>query len=247
MDAVSPELSIVIPCYNERENVGPLLERLREVLEPLRRTYELIVTDDASTDGTWDELVALAPRYPMLRIQRFAGNCGQSAALEAGLRRARGKVIVTLDADLQNDPQDLPKLLEALEGCDCAVGSRAAARREGYGLMRVVSSLIANSIRNSITGDSFSDSGCNFRAMRRECVERIPFFNGAHRFLPTLLQMEGFRVAEVPIAVRPRLHGKSKYGVGNRALRGLRDCLGVRWMKKRSYRYRVVEERNGRG
>lgn len=247
MDGPAPELSIVIPCYNEKENVRPLLESLREVLEPLHRSYELILTDDASTDGTWEEMTALAPRFPGLRIQRFAQNCGQSAALEAGMRRARGKVIVTLDADLQNDPQDLPKLLDALEGCDCAVGSRAAARRQGYTLLRVVSSLIANSIRNSITGDNFSDSGCNFRALRRECVERIPFFNGAHRFLPTLLQMEGFRVAEVPISVRPRLHGESKYGVGNRALRGLRDCLGVRWMKKRSYRYRVVEERNGCG
>lgn len=239
------EVSVVIPCYNERENLRPLCAGLGKALGPRGISFELVVIDDASTDGSWEVLKGLGEELPFLRAQRFRRNCGQSAALEAGVRASRGRTIVTLDGDFQNDPGDLGKLLDALGDCDCASGDRTASRREGYGLLRVVSSRIANWVRNKASGESFADSACNFRAARRECFERIRFFNGAHRFITTLIKMEGFKVKEVPISSRPRLHGKSKYGVWNRLFRAARDLSGVRWMKSRHIRYEV-SERMGR-
>jgi dolichol-phosphate mannosyltransferase len=239
------ELSVVVPSYNERENLSPLLARLKEALDTRQVSYEVIITDDGSTDGSWETLLELARTHPFLRAQRFERNCGQTAALEAGLRAARGRVLVTLDGDLQNDPRDLGLLLEALEGCDCASGSRVESRRRGDPFLKVISSRIANRVRNAVTGVDFSDSACNFRAMRRECLERIKFFNGAHRFLSTLIKMEGFRVVEVPISCGRRLHGKSKYGLWNRLFRASRDLLGVRWMMSRSYRYVITEKSDG--
>jgi len=235
------ELSVVIPCYNEEENLLPLLLEIQKVLEPPGTDYEVIITDDCSSDGSWQVLQDLASGFPRLTAQRLRERSGQSAALEAGLRASRGATVATLDGDLQNDPGDLPRLLEALERCDCASGCRNASRRQGYGRLRNLSSKIANSFRNALTGEDFSDSACNFRAMKRECFEKIKFFNGAHRFLTTLIRLEGYEVEEIPISSRPRLHGRSKYGMWNRLFRGVRDVLGVRWLKSRHLRYDVAE------
>jgi glycosyltransferase involved in cell wall biosynthesis len=235
------ELSVVLPCHNERDNLRPLVEAIRAAVAPLGRSWEIIITDDCSDDGSWELLRELASQLPQLRAQRLAERGGQSVALWAGIRAARGRIIVTLDADLQNDPADIPGLLEALQDADCVCGSRVEARRQGDSWVRVLSSRIANWVRNKLSGETISDAGCCFRAFRRECVADVKFFRGAHRFLPTLIKMEGYRVVEVPIRHHPRAAGRTHYGIGNRLFRAWADLLAVRWMKKRFFRYAVAE------
>lgn len=239
-----PELSVVLPCYNEEGNLGPLLAAVRQALEPLRRPYEIVVTDDGSTDQSWRLLREMAARDPRLRVQRLARNSGQSAALWAGLKAARGAILVTLDADLQNDPGELPRFLEALGPYDCVCGSRVESRKKGDGLVRVASSRIANWVRNTLSGEEISDSGCCYRAFKRECVENLKFFHGMHRFMPTLIRLEGFRVVEIPISTHARLAGQAKYGVWNRLFASFYDLLAVRWMKKRMIKFEVAERIN---
>jgi dolichol-phosphate mannosyltransferase len=241
MTANAIELSIVLPCHNELANLRPLVEALRAAVEPLQAVYEIVITDDGSDDGSWALLRELATADPRVRAQRLAARSGQSAALWAGIRAARGRVIVTLDADLQNDPADIPKLLDALRQADCVCGTRVAARRQGDSWLRVASSRVANWVRNKLSGETISDAGCCFRAFRRECVAEVKFFRGAHRFLPTLIKLEGFSVVEVPIRHRPRAGGKTHYGIGNRLFKSFADLLAVRWMKKRFFRYEIAE------
>ena len=231
----APELSLVIPAYNERENVVPLFAELREALAAAGQSYEIVAVDDASRDGTAEWLVREAQRDPRVVPVLFAANCGQSAALAAGIRRARGAVIVTLDADLQNDPADLPRLLSALEDADVVSGVRRV-RQDDW--RRRLSSRIANAVRRRVLGDPLTDIGCSFKAYRREALEGVPLFVGAHRFLPVLCMFRGARLAEVSLAHRRRRHGASKYGVGNRLWRGLYDLVGVRWLRARMLRYR---------
>jgi len=240
----TPELSFVIPCYNEQDNLRALVQAIRDSAEPLKRSYEIIITDDCSKDNSWAVLKELAAADQRIRAQRFAFNCGQSAALWAGMKISSGKVIVTLDGDLQNDPQDLSKLLEALKGFDCACGSRVEARAKGDSFVRVISSRIANWVRNKLSGETISDAGCCYRAFKRECIEDLKFFKGMHRFMPTLFKIEGFTVTEVQIRTNPRVAGKSNYGVWNRMFASFYDLLAVRWMKKRMFRYKIAERLN---
>ncbi len=242
--ADTPELSFVIPCYNEQDNLLALITAVRESVEPLKLPYEVIFTDDCSRDKSWELLKHLAATDPRIRAQRFAFNCGQSAALWAGMRAARGRIIVTLDADLQNDPKDLPKLLAALEKSDCACGSRVAARRQGDGFIKTASSRIANWVRNKLSGENISDAGCCYRAFKRECIADLKFFKGMHRFMPTLFKIEGLTVTEIPVAANPRHAGRSHYGVWNRLFVTVHDLLAVRWMKKRMFKYRIEETVN---
>ena len=244
MTAPGPKLSLVIPCHNEERNLKPLVQAIRDSLQPLGISYEVVVTDDASTDGSWKALRELAAADPRLRIQRFKTNCGESAASWAGIQAARGEILATLDADLQNDPAELPKFLEALERADCVCGTRTGTRGEGDSWLRIVSSRIANGVRNRLSGETISDAGCTYRVFRRACVANVKFFQGAHRFLPTLIKMEGFRVVEIPVRSRPRVAGESHYGVWNRLFKSFADLLAVRWMKKRWIRYEIVETRN---
>ena len=148
-----------------------------------------------SKSGFLKELAASDPR---LRIQRFQFNCGESAASRAGMQASLGRYIATLDADLQNDPKDLPAILQALKHADCVCGTRAATRSKGDNWIRIASSRIANWVRNKLSGENISDAGCTYRVFKRECIANVRFFNGAHRFLPTLIKMEGFRVVELP-------------------------------------------------
>jgi glycosyltransferase involved in cell wall biosynthesis len=240
----TPELSFVIPCYNEEGNLMALITAIREAVEPLKRPYEVVITDDYSKDRTWELLKHLAAGDPRIRAQKFAFNCGQSAALWAGMRAAGGRVIVTLDADLQNDPRDLPKLLAALEKFDCVCGSRVAARRQSDGFIRVASSRIANLVRNTLSGENVSDAGCCYRAFKRECIADLKFFKGMHRFMPTLFKIEGFTVTEIPIAANRRHAGRSNYGIWNRVFTTFYDLLAVRWMKKRMFKYKIAEKVN---
>ena len=233
------DLSLVIPVYNERENITPLLAEIERSLQGTGWRYEILMVDDGSVDGTGEALLALRRAHQVLRVIRFARNAGQTAAMDAGFHRARGTIVVTLDADLQNDPADIPKLVRAMEGWDAVVGVRVGRRDT---LVRRVSSRVANYVRNRLSDETIEDTGCSLKAYRREALERLKLYNGLHRFLPTLLRMEGFRVRELPVGHRPRLHGRSKYGISNRLVPSFLDLLAVRWMKKRSLRYEVRDD-----
>jgi dolichol-phosphate mannosyltransferase len=237
----APEVSLVIPCHNEQENLRPLLSAIHAAIDSLDLNYEIVITDDCSTDNSWSVLKQLAANDPRLRIQRFKFNCGESAASWAGMQLARGRYIATLDADLQNDPKDLHAMLEALQDADCVCGTRIATRAKGDNWIRIASSRIANWVRNRLSGENVSDAGCTYRVFKRECIAHVKFFNGAHRFLPTLIKMEGFRVVEVAVSTNPRFSGTSHYGVWNRLFKSFRDLLAVRWMKSRQIRYEIAE------
>lgn len=234
-----PEISVVIPVYNEEENLPVLAAELHGVLRALGRPYEVIYADDGSTDGSPEVLRRLALEDPAVRVIRQRRNSGQSAALEAGFRFARGEIVVTLDADLQNDPADIPKLLAQMDAYDVVSGVRVN-RQDTW--VRKISSRIANGVRNRVTHDSVTDVGCTLRACRAEHLRRIPMFTGMHRFLPTLLKMEGARAAEIPVNHRRRLHGQPKYNIRNRLFRALVDLFAVRWMQKRWIDRRISEE-----
>lgn len=233
------DLSVVIPVYDERDSLAPLLQEVHLALDGPGLDYEVLFVDDGSTDGSDRVLRALRSADPRVRVVSLARNSGQSAALDAGFRRARGDVVVTLDADLQNDPADIPRLLAALDGCDAVAGVRVG-RRDG--MVRRASSRVANFVRNRLSHESIADTGCSLKAFRRAALSRIVLFDGMHRFLPTLLRIEGYRVREVPVGHRPRRHGRSKYGIGNRLVSSFLDLLVVRWMKRRRLSYEVKDD-----
>jgi glycosyltransferase involved in cell wall biosynthesis len=235
------DVSFVVPCHDEAGNLRALVDEIRRAVTPLGLAYEIVITDDASTDGSWALLRTLAVDDPRLRAQRFARNCGESAASWAGMQASRGRVIVTLDADLQNDPAEIPRFLAGLEHADCVCGSRVDARRSGDDLLRVLSSRIANWVRIGLGGGDISDAGCTYRAFRRDCLANIRFFKGIHRFLPTLIAMEGFRVSEIPVTNRARVSGRSHYGIRNRIFVALADLLAIRWMRSRAVRWEISE------
>jgi glycosyltransferase involved in cell wall biosynthesis len=241
---VPPTLSLVIPCYNEEGNLLALIGAIREAIDPLQLDYEVVITDDCSKDTSWAILKQLAAGDTRIRVQRFAFNCGESAASWAGLKAARGRYLVTLDADLQNDPKDLPKFLDALKQFDCVCGTRIETRGKGDNFIRIASSRIANWVRNKLSGEQISDAGCTYRAFKRECIQDLKFFKGMHRFLPTLFKIEGFTVTEIPVTNNPRFAGQSHYGVWNRLFASFYDLLAVRWMKKRMFKYQVAETVN---
>jgi len=233
-------LSVVAPAHNEAPNLPALVSEVAESLSALDRPWELLIVNDASTDETPAVLRRLLGKWPVLRILSLRRRSGQTAALEAGLRAARGRIIATLDADLQNDPHEFPKLLPLLADgrCDFVNGWRKD-RRDPW--LRRISTRIANGVRNGLTGEQIHDSACGLRVFRREVAERLVLFNGLHRFLPTLARMKGFRVVEVPVNHRPRVAGQAKYGVWNRVFKALRDCFAIRWMQKRVLNYEVEE------
>jgi glycosyltransferase involved in cell wall biosynthesis len=239
-----PQISVVLPCHNEQDNLRPLITALREAIEPLKISYEIVITDDCSTDNSWKMLKEFAAADKRIRVQRFVKNAGQSAALWAGMKAAHGRYLVTLDADLQNDPRDVPQFLEALKQFDCVCGSRVAARGQGDNFVRVASSRIANWVRNKLSGETISDAGCCYRAFKRECIGNLKFFKGMHRFLPTLFKIEGYTVTEIPVRHNPRASGQTHYGVWNRLFASFYDLLAVRWMKKRMFRFEVGERVN---
>jgi dolichol-phosphate mannosyltransferase len=243
-ETTSVEVSFVIPCHNEQDNLRALVAAIREAIDPLKRTYEIVIVDDFSSDNSWKVLKELAAGDARVRGLRFAFNCGQSAALWAGMNAARGRYVITLDADLQNDPRDVPQFLSALEKFDCVCGSRLAARGEGDGFVRIASSRIANWVRNKMSGENVADAGCCYRAFKRECIADLKFFKGMHRFLPTLFKIEGFTVTEIPVRHNPRSAGQSHYGVWNRLFASFYDLLAVRWMKKRMFQYKVADKIN---
>jgi glycosyltransferase involved in cell wall biosynthesis len=235
----SLDLSVVIPIYNERENLVPLEEKLNETLPKLDLNYEIVFVDDGSLDGSDVLIRTLKEKNSHLRLIRFAKNFGQSAAFVAGFRAARGRIIVTMDADLQNDPADIPSLLEKIEEFDVVCGWRHQ-RNDPW--IKKISSKVANAVRNRLSDETIADTGCSLKAFRRECFDNIILFNGMHRFFPTLIKMEGFRVTQVKVSHHSRLHGLSKYNIRNRLWASWNDLMGVRWLKKRRLHFNVVEE-----
>ncbi len=238
--APTPAVSFAIPCYNERDNLAPLVDAVEREAGRLGLDYEIVITDDRSTDGSWEVLRSLAAERPRLRLVRLERNSGESAASFAAMRAARGDVIVTLDADLQNDPREIGRFLEALADADCVCGTRKQTRRDGDSRLKTLVSRCSNWVRSRVLQDAISDAGCTYRAFRRECLTDVPFFRGVHRFLPILMSLRGHRVVEVPVVNRDRRAGKSHYGVLDRAA-AVVDMLAVRWMKSRMAPYQVAE------
>jgi glycosyltransferase involved in cell wall biosynthesis len=241
--ASRPVLSICVPVYNEADNLPLLHEAIVAVVDPLNLATEIVLVDDGSTDQSWKQIQALVEKDARVRGLKFMHNCGETAASDAGMRAARGQYVMTMDADLQNDPKDIPKFIEALgQGWDCVCGTRVANRGKGDSFVRVASSRIANGVRNKLSQENITDAGCTYRAFKRECVDRLKLYRGLHRFIPTLLKMEGFTVTEIPVSNNPRVHGESKYGVWNRLFKSFRDLLAIRWMKSRLLNYQVELE-----
>jgi glycosyltransferase involved in cell wall biosynthesis len=232
------ELSLVVPAFNEQEVVPELLRRVEAALGAGARRFEVIIVDDGSTDQTPRLLQAAMTGRPWLRIIRLARNSGQSAAFDAGFKAARGAVIATIDADLQNDPEEIARLLPMLDQYDMITGWRNKRRDSA---LRRFQTRVANRIRNWISRENIEDSASSLKIYKRHCLEGIHLFTGAHRFMPTLVKMRGFTVLETPVKHSPRFAGNAKYGLRNRAWRAFIDLLGVRWMKDRALRYEASE------
>lgn len=235
-----PYLSLVIPAYNEQEVIPALLQRVEASLRQLGRPFEVLIIDDGSNDTTPELLAAAMKQSPWLRIIRMAKNSGQSAAFQAGFRNAQGQLIVTIDADLQNDPEEIPRLVKLIESepYDMINGWRKDRHDTGF---RRWQSRMANRIRNRLSQETINDSACSLKIYKRHCLEGLFMFNGAHRFMPTLVKMRGYTVLEVPVKHSQRFAGVAKYGFRNRALRAFKDLLGVRWLKNRFLRYEAQE------
>ncbi len=227
-------LSIVLPAYNEEGNILPLVGEIADVYPQLKAFGELetVFVDDGSTDRTRAEIFEARDKFPELNI-RLVGmnaNSGLTSAMNAGFRSARGEVVATLDTDLQNDPHDIPKLLSKLDEADVVIGIRANRRDT---IVKKMSSKIANAIRNWATDENIVDTGCSLKVYRKMYLDRMKLYTGLHRFLPTMLKLEGARVVQVPVNHRPRIHGEAKYHLFNRLIGPLMDLVAVRWMQKR--------------
>ena len=238
------DLSVVIPVYNEEASLPPLWSELRAVLDRLELVFEVVFVDDGSRDRSAEIIRSFREADPRVRLVRLKTNGGETAATDAGFKAARGHRVVVMDADLQNDPGDIPMLLAHLDHWDAVTGWRVD-RAAGDKFVRRASSRIANRIRNWVSDEAIQDSGCTFRAFRRECLRELVLYRGFHRFIPTLLKMRGYRVIEVPVGHRPRRFGRSKYGVLNRAFVAFADLLVIRWMNARFLRYEIVEDVGG--
>jgi dolichol-phosphate mannosyltransferase len=236
---VPAEIAIVVPLYNEAENVAPLAREIAQVFARQPRSWELVLVDDASTDTTWEQVLAAQRNDSRIRGLRHATNRGQSAAVWTGFEGTEAPLLCTLDGDLQNDPSVLPEMLGRLDEVDFICGRRGA-RKDSW--VRKVSSRVAGAARQWALGYDFADTGCALRAFRRECLEGLFAFNGLHRFLPILVAAQGWRTREIAVNHRPRVAGVSKYGVWNRLGRGLHDLLGIRWYLQRRIRAVDVED-----
>ncbi len=242
-DQASITLSVVAPAHNEEGNIPELVRQVGEACKAIGVPFEFIIVDDGSTDATRARTIEAMHTNPWLRCVAMTGTPpgkgnGQSAAFHAGFRAARGDLIAVLDADLQNDPADYPKLYQAMldEDADFVQGDRSAARRQGDAWIRQVGSVVGRKFRLWLLGDRITDTGCSLRIMKREIALQLPLeFKGAHRFIPAMANQLGYKVIERPVSHRHRAHGETKYGMGitKRAIPGLIDCLAIRWMRSR--------------
>jgi dolichol-phosphate mannosyltransferase len=235
-------ISVVIPVHDEERSIALLYDELRAALEPLEREWEAIYVDDGSTDGTFAALTRLHDAMPNVRVVRLRRNFGKSAALAAGFAQARGDVVVTIDGDLQDDPQEIPKLLAKLEeGFDLVSGWKARRRDSAA---KVFLSRGFNAMTGWLTGVHLHDVNCGLKAYRAEVLRGLRIYGELHRFIPVLAHHRGFRIAELPVNHRPREHGRSRYGL-ERYARGFLDLLGVSFMGR--YRHRPLHLFGGLG
>jgi dolichol-phosphate mannosyltransferase len=228
--------SIVVPLKDEEGNIGPLVQEVEEVMSQVGAPWEMVCIDDGSTDNTLSILQEMKKNKPFLRTLVFSKNFGQSSAFDAGFRNAQGEFVITMDGDRQNDPADIPKLIELATNSDLVCGIR---KKRKDNLVKRFVSYIANNIRSRVCKDGIQDTGCSLKLYRRDCFNKIKLFNGMHRFLPALFQIEGFRVKEVLVNHRERTSGTTKYNFFNRSFNTVADMLAVRWMRKRHLNYQI--------
>jgi dolichol-phosphate mannosyltransferase len=233
------EIAIVVPVFNESDNIRPLVDELSRIFAAETRLWEILLVDDASSDGTWAQILKTQTDNPHVRGLRHAQNRGQSAAVWTGISHSTAPLLCTLDGDLQNDPAELPKMLALLGEVDFVCGHRVN-RQDSF--VRKASSRIARAARKAALGYDFADTGCALRAFKRDCLTGVFPFNGLHRFLPILVAGGGFKCREVPVNHRPRVAGVSKYGVWNRLGRGIYDLFAVAWYQRRRIKPTVVEQ-----
>lgn len=226
-------ISIIVPVFEEADNVQPMAHEVAAAFAAVPNDWELVFVDDGSRDTTWAKITEVARANPRVRGVRHTRNAGQSAALWTGIQQTNRPLLATLDGDLQNDPADLPRLLQELETCDFACGWRAN-RQDSW--LRKVSSRLARWARSTALNAEFRDTGCALRVFRRATLEGVFGFNGLHRFLPILVAGGGFRVREIPVSHRARVAGVSKYGVWNRLGRGLYDLVAIAWYQRRRFK-----------
>ena len=231
--------SIVIPIYNEADNILPLVEEVEWVMNSYPEEWEMLFVDDGSTDGGLEILQKLIRSRPHIRCIALKRNYGQSNALAAGIRAAKGDWVITLDGDGQNDPRDIPLLINAKQECDLVSGIRKQRKDR---LVKRIISTIANGVRRRVLQDNTKDTGCSLKIYRRSCFDKVPLYKGMHRFLPALFQIEGFTTKEVVVNHRPRERGTSKYHLFNRGISLFIDLLAVAWMQKRRLTYEVEKE-----
>lgn len=230
------EISIVIPVFNEKDNIYPTIKKVKKALEKKFREFELIFVNDGSFDGTKELLNKAKKEYSFLKIYHLTKNNGQSAALDVGFSKAEGDIIVMMDGDLQTDPEDIYILLKYMPEYDVVNGKRTK-REDGF--RRAFASKIGNGFRNLITGDNISDTGCPLKLFKKEVLKKIKMFDGMHRFLPTLAKYSGFKVIEIPVHHYDRIFGESKYKNFGRAIKGIKDVFAVRWMKNRVLNWEI--------
>jgi len=235
------KISVILPAYNEKENLLLLIPEVADAVSGVTSDYEILLIDDGSTDGTHEIAEGLIARFPSLKYIRIKKSRGLSVVLAAGFEYSSGQIIVTMDSDLQYDPRDIPRLLENIDGYDMVCCHRQNRRDT---LLKRISSKIANKFRRSITKDEINDAGCIFRAFRKECLKSIALFNGFHRFLPALFKFRGFKVIEIKVKHLPRRYGESKYNIRNRIFKGILDTLAVKWMQIRQIEYEVTDKIN---
>ena len=241
MQPIDTMVSLIIPVYNEEANLPVLFAEILGAMGVQSRPWQVLFVDDGSTDGSLAIMRNLADTDDHVRYLALAENSGQSAAFAAGFQYARGNIFVTLDADLQNDPRDIPRMLAAYDdGYDVVAGWRANRKDT---LAKRLASRFANSVRNALSRETVRDTGCSLKILNAALAKKLPMFTGMHRFLPTLMKLYGARVMEMSVNHRPRRYGTSKYGIWDRAFSSLHDLLAVRWMQKRHVSCQLAEIR----
>lgn len=234
------QISVVVPVKNEQDNVANLVAEIDSALQGF--THEILYIDDGSTDETHARLKQLQTQFPQLKIVQHVESCGQSTAVRTGVKSAQYPWIATLDGDGQNDPADIPKLIDAItEGVDLAGGNRRASRRDTW--IKRISSVVANTVRSKMLNDDTPDTGCGLKVFNREAFLDLPYFDHMHRFLPALIKRRGGKIVSVPVAHRNREHGKSNYGTIDRLLVGIVDLFGVAWLQRRAKLPVIVDEK----
>jgi glycosyltransferase involved in cell wall biosynthesis len=235
------DISIVIPLYNEQDNIQSLFNQLKDVIDKLHKDCEIIFVDDGSADNSFTILKELHKSDPIARIIRLDKNCGKSSALDAGIRNAKGNLVITMDADLQISPYELIKVIKELNNYDVVLGWRSN-RAQTDGFVKFFSSKVANFVRNIILKENFKDTGCSLRGFRKQCLENVTPYKDFEIFIPSLMNMLGYHIKEIKIQTYPRKFGHSKYNIRNRLWKAFIALFIAKWMQRNRIKYRIFIE-----